>query len=191
MKISQNQELLIKHLSRAYYIKNNTFFEWPENQVYGGHIVVSLSRIFNLDTSFCGTTFKFWAHSLGFPDDETIWSISYNPRKLKTTWSPEIAQDINIFHGVNVEAELISLLTEQISQEIDAEILNTLVTSATTTQDFFGIMRCEGYDLGPILYSPVTLTSKRNFFSMTNDQIQNERQTSIHWQNWLRARKRH
>ena len=191
MEINPNQELIIKHLSKAYYIKNNTFFEKPAKKKYGSNIVVSLSRIFYLDTEFCRVTFKFWAHSIGFPDDEGIWNISYTPTRLETTWSPEMAQDLHVFQGIDTEAELISMLSEEISKEIDAEILNTLVTSASTTQDFLGIMRCEGYKLTPMLYDPTSFTPKQYFVSMNYEEIKNERQTSIYWQNWLRARERH
>lgn len=189
MEINTNQELIIKYLSKTYYIKNNTFFEWPEKEKYGRNIIASLNKIFNLDNNTCETTFKFWAHSLGFPDNEAIWRASYTPKRLRTTWNPEIIQDLQVFYGFNAEAEAINLLSQEILQEINAEILKTLVSSSTTAQDFLGIMRCEGYDLGPTLYDPMSFCPKKYFMSMTNNQIINERQTSIHWENFLRTPK--
>ena len=52
-------------------------------------------------------------------------------RKLKAVWTPELAQDLNAYHSVDAEAELTSMLSEYISMEIDLEILDMLMASAT------------------------------------------------------------
>jgi len=54
-------------------------------------------------------------------------------RKLKAQWTPEFAQDLNAYHSIDAEAELTSMLSEYISQEIDLEILDMLVENALTT----------------------------------------------------------
>ncbi len=48
------------------------------------------------------------------------------PRKLSVTWSPEIEQDIQSYHGIDAESELASLLSEEIAREIDNDILRAL-----------------------------------------------------------------
>lgn len=53
-------------------------------------------------------------------------------RKLKAVWTPEFAQDLNAYHSIDAEAELTSLLSEYISQEIDLEILDMLIENAQT-----------------------------------------------------------
>lgn len=53
-------------------------------------------------------------------------SISVSSRKLRATWSPELAQDVSAYHNIDAEAELTALLAEQISAEIDREILRDL-----------------------------------------------------------------
>jgi hypothetical protein len=55
-------------------------------------------------------------------------------RKLKAIWSPEFAQDLNAYHSIDAEAELTSMLSEYISQEIDLEILDMLIQNAVTTE---------------------------------------------------------
>ena len=52
-------------------------------------------------------------------------------RKLKAQWTPEFAQDLNAYHSIDAEAELTSMLSEYISQEIDFEILDMLMQDAT------------------------------------------------------------
>ena len=51
-------------------------------------------------------------------------------RKLKAQWTPEFAQDLNAYHSIDAEAELTSMLSEYISQEIDFEILDMLIQDA-------------------------------------------------------------
>jgi hypothetical protein len=53
-------------------------------------------------------------------------------RKLKAQWTPEFAQDLNAYHSIDAEAELTSMLSEYVSQEIDLEILDMLMSNALT-----------------------------------------------------------
>ena len=52
--------------------------------------------------------------------------VSVTERKLRAAWSPELAQDVSAFHNIDAEAELTSLLSEQIAAEVDREILRDL-----------------------------------------------------------------
>ena len=61
-------------------------------------------------------------------------SIVAKTRKLKAVWTPEYAQDLNAYHSIDAEAELTSMLSEYISQEIDLEILDMLIKNAQTTE---------------------------------------------------------
>jgi hypothetical protein len=54
-------------------------------------------------------------------------------RKLKAQWTPEFAQDLNAYHSIDAEAELTSMLSEYVSQEIDFEIMDMLIQNALTT----------------------------------------------------------
>jgi len=53
-------------------------------------------------------------------------TVSVTERKLRATWSPELAQDDSAFHNIDAEAELTALLSEQIAAEVDREILRDL-----------------------------------------------------------------
>lgn len=57
-------------------------------------------------------------------------TVSVTGRKLRATWSPELAQDVNAFHNIDAEAELSALLSEQMGMEIDREILRDLRKAA-------------------------------------------------------------
>ena len=62
--------------------------------------------------------------------------VTAKTRKLKASWTPEFAQDLNAYHSVDAEGELTAMLSEYVSMEIDLEILDMLITSAATT-DFW------------------------------------------------------
>ena len=57
-------------------------------------------------------------------------TVSVEERKLRATWSPELAQDVSAFQNIDAEAELTAILSEQIAAEIDREILRDLRKSA-------------------------------------------------------------
>ena len=57
-------------------------------------------------------------------------TVSVEERKLRATWSPELAQDVAAFHNIDAEAELTAILSEQISAEIDREILRDIRKAA-------------------------------------------------------------
>jgi hypothetical protein len=61
---------------------------------------------------------------VSFRLDEVV--VSVTERKLRASWSPELAQDVSAFHNIDAEAELTALLSEQVAAEIDREILRDL-----------------------------------------------------------------
>jgi hypothetical protein len=56
--------------------------------------------------------------------------VAVTERKLRATWSPELAQDVSAFHNIDAEAELTAMLSEQVAAEIDREILRDLRKAA-------------------------------------------------------------
>ena len=57
-------------------------------------------------------------------------TVSVEERKLRATWSPELAQDVAAFHSIDAEAELTAILSEQVAAEIDREVLRDLRNAA-------------------------------------------------------------
>ena len=86
------------------------------------------------DTSTSGS-----AVSLDIPEiDVQLRSetIVAKTRKLKASWTPEFAQDLNAYHSIDAEAELTSMLSEYISMEIDLEILDMLIENAVSSANW-------------------------------------------------------
>lgn len=60
-------------------------------------------------------------------------TVSVETRKMRSQWTPELAQDVSAFHNIDAEAELTALLSEQMAAEIDREVLRDLRRGAAWT----------------------------------------------------------
>jgi len=58
-------------------------------------------------------------------------SVSAVTRKLKTSWSLEAAQDLKAVHNIDAEGTLTDLMADEMVAEIDREIINDLIISAS------------------------------------------------------------
>ena len=58
--------------------------------------------------------------------------VEAKTRKLQARWTFEAAQDAQAMHGIDVEAEIMAALAQEITAEIDQEILLSLRTLAAT-----------------------------------------------------------
>ena len=77
--------------------------------------------------------------SIGIPEinlDFKSEPIVAKTRKLKTTWTPEISQDLSAYHSFDIEPELNGIMASYISMEQDLEIYDMLRTNAVTV-DFW------------------------------------------------------
>lgn len=176
---------ILNYIKKQYYVKDGVFFNKYHVHEYGNAIIRELPKIFSVDKEDCLEIFKKWAESHGV---EYLDTDAYGSHKLKTSWSPEMANDLIGFNNIDAEAELIAILSEEIAAEIDAQILLDL-RGLINTNEFLDVIKCVGYEKGPTFYDPATFSPKNYFTSMKKHQIENERQNNTHWQDWLRARK--
>jgi hypothetical protein len=63
-------------------------------------------------------------------------AVEAKSRKLQARWTFEAAQDAQSQHGIDVEAEIMAALAQEITAEIDQEILLSLRTLATIEETF-------------------------------------------------------
>jgi len=64
-------------------------------------------------------------------------AIVAKTKKLKASWTPEFAQDLNAYQALDAEAELTSIMSEYISLEIDLEILDMLIEDAAAGTEYW------------------------------------------------------
>ena len=56
-------------------------------------------------------------------------------RTLRAQWRPELIDDLNTVHTIDAEAELTRLMSEQIAEEIDNEIINIVTRTINRGND--------------------------------------------------------
>jgi hypothetical protein len=61
--------------------------------------------------------------------------VEAKTRKLSARWTFEAAQDAQSMHGLDVEAEIMAALAQEITVEIDQEVLGSLSALASTASD--------------------------------------------------------
>jgi len=54
--------------------------------------------------------------------------VTVRPRTLRASWTPQLAQDLQTYHGLDIEEELTRLLSEEINRGITNTIAQDLVT---------------------------------------------------------------
>jgi hypothetical protein len=64
-------------------------------------------------------------------------TVEAKTRKLSARWTFEAAQDAQSQHGIDVEAEIMAALAQEITAEIDQEVLNSLASLAGTGSDTY------------------------------------------------------
>jgi len=64
-------------------------------------------------------------------------TVEAKTRKLSARWTFEAAQDANSMHGLDVEAEIMQALAQEITAEIDQEVIGSLRTLAGAATDSY------------------------------------------------------
>jgi len=64
-------------------------------------------------------------------------TVEAKTRKLSARWTFEAAQDAQAQHGIDVEAEIMAALAQEITAEIDQEVLASLSTLAGTASETY------------------------------------------------------
>jgi len=63
-------------------------------------------------------------------------TVEAKARKLSARWTFEAAQDAQAMHGIDIEAEIMAALAQEITVEIDQEILGSLRALAATEENY-------------------------------------------------------
>jgi hypothetical protein len=62
--------------------------------------------------------------------DVTMHTVTAKPYALKATWSAEAMDDLRALHGLNMEAEIVAGISNEISLEIDRMVISELLDGA-------------------------------------------------------------
>ena len=185
MEESQKIQFINYYLNKYYRVEDGLFINKYNEQEWGSDITRNLKTILSFEWDLCVKTFQEWAKNLGV--DYVDNNIAFTTKKLKATWNPEMVQDLAMFHSIDAEAELTRILAEQISLEVDAQILMDL-RRELNARELLNVIKCVGYEPTLTVYDPLTFRPTKGFQLMKKHHIEHERQNNPHWQDWIRTR---
>lgn len=119
------KKLIHDYLSNVYFLHDNCRINKISDTLssHASIIIRELSLVFGLNKKQLKWYIKSWILKQNRNFEFNIfWS-----QIISTKWSSELAQDLQAFHNIDAEAELIALLSQEISNEIDREIINILL----------------------------------------------------------------
>ena len=186
MEDFQRQEEIVKYLDKYYYIKDGVFLTKEDTQEWGVNLLEYLVKIFCHEVDFTHDVVKEWYFSKGY--DENAYKLSFGSRKLNAIWSEERITDLQRYGIMDAEAELIKLLSDELSKEIDAQILKDLKGQIKKKDDFFELLECVGVTTTPTIYNPMNFSPQKGFITSTYQQRENARKNNDIWNYWIRTR---
>lgn len=185
------QKLLWNFFDKRIIVKDNMFYTKMHNgHVYGSSIIDETTKIFGFEYDEVFKSFESWSYERGLIKNDITFKKAYNPIRLNFRFSIELMQDISAINNseADAEKEIIRVLINELSEEIDTSILSDILNMDNfEISDFFKILKCLGFELGPTLYCENTFVPKRSFISTTYNDMINERQINTYWKNWIRA----
>lgn len=105
-------------------------------------------------------------------------SANAETKKLKARWSIEAAQDAAVFHGLDIDAELLNVMAEQITREIDSLIIQDLLDAAATGAGNVNFSTTVGAGYSPIEW-------ERTFLNAFIDAGQLIHARRLRYPNWI------
>lgn len=101
-------------------------------------------------------------------------SVVAKTRRLKATWTPEVAQDLNAYHAIDAEQEVTNILSQNITTEIDLEILDMLLENVDSV-DYWSAR--VGYEFDPATHAfakndSYYINNKPQWFATISHKIQ-------------------
>jgi hypothetical protein len=166
---------------------------WDETSVTAAHLVGPARTSVSVDA---GTNnLGDFESTSAIPEiNLTVSSVAVvaETRKLKATWTPELAQDLNAYHALDAEVELTTILSEVISTEIDRDILGRLLSGAAVraawSRAIGRYVRWTANDVIATLTPGASYSSSQAFFGTQQDWYQTLGETIITVSNEIHKR---
>lgn len=187
MEDFQKEQEILRYLEKNYYVKEGVFLNREHVQEWGFNLLEYLVKIFCHEVDFTQEVIKAWYFSKGY--DENAYKLSFGSRKLNAVWSEERITDLQRYGIMDAEAELIKLLSDEISKEIDAQILKDLRGQIKKKDDFFELLECVGLETTPTIYNPMNFSPMKGFITTSYERRENARKNNTIWNYWVRARR--
>jgi hypothetical protein len=133
----QLRQFVRKYVEKNYKIIDNEIIEVYTNDfVYAINIINEVESFFGVDSQTAFQVVQNWVF-VRLPKNKWkdvyknrfnlySYEVQADARTIRVNWTPEIVQDLHAFHNIDAEAQLTALLSQEIANEIDLDIVNQL-----------------------------------------------------------------
>lgn len=179
--MTTKEKIVLNYLNNNYKIGEKRLFNSLNEEEWGYQVVNLISTMFSLSDEFAEQILLEWIIEFGLNKED--FSEIFKPKKLKVSWNPELVNDLRVLYGIDSVHEILSRqIAEEISREINSEILKTLIDSVKTIDDLDDVSRCVGYK-GVEVIDENNFVPKMNYMSTTRDETLKARKNSRLWKN--------
>jgi hypothetical protein len=173
--------LITDYIKKNYYVYDGKFFYKTKEHEWGVDIIHLIHKVFHIPEEKITPIFKNWA--LNFLNEKQI-NEAWGVRKLKCAFKPEMVQDLAMY-GVSEEA-IVRLLAEEISKEINNQILRDLADKTPKLDEFKEVIKCVGYQVSDALYyDPADFEPKYYIHSITHNEMLKARKLNDTYQDFI------
>lgn len=149
--------------AEEYFIIKDT---WSGAEIYGENLESDIRDFYPFGKDIIKVVINIWTDNAGLHrDNNTHWvkawitpktgfstgivdrPVHEGRRRLRTTWSSEMASDLSRFHNIDAEAELTSMLAQQLTAEIDNHVAQDLLPRCRTTNQITQVLNHLGYEM--------------------------------------------
>ena len=135
------KKVIINYLNKNYYYHDNFIYRFYNGEkssidvVQLRGLVTNIELIFGLELPELKGIFKNWLKSQDntanfkkfwkkyhTQDIKTV-TVQSRIRRIRPTWTPEMAQDLQAYRNIDAEAELIVMLNIEFGENIDRQII--------------------------------------------------------------------
>lgn len=175
-----DEEAVLWYFNKNYIIEDKVFKnKLTKEQFFGRDIINEISLVFNVSLDLCDETLRELADNFHLTEDE--FNYAYLPIRLKTTWSPELAQDLSAFYA-GTEQEFYNVLYDSLKMEMRSPLFDKLFPLAVGKQtDIESIMKCFGYGISPTTYDATDFTPRKKFIRISSTEMNVERKRNPIW----------
>lgn len=148
------ERYVLDYLNREFMVRDNSVYSnTDKDKRWAYDVFTEIVDVYGFTKEEITDVIKNWVETRGVDWDK--WNTL---RKIKVSWTPELVNDINAYHGIDAEAELTGLLAAQLAQDLDSKIIQGIRNMAELEAN----MKRRGYTT-QVCYNPNSFLPRHIF----------------------------
>ena len=176
----ESDKLLIFNFINKWYVLEDSFLinKHTNHHEWGVEVAKLINSIFSVDYQECEKMIIEWCLINNLTKIEIINLLE--PKTVKIHCIPTY----NVT-TLNIDQEIINFLIKEISKELNITILKDLSDRIKSTTDLMSIIKCIGYEVGPMVLDD-DYSIKKKFIQIKKHIMKHEQNNNIIWQDYIK-----